>query len=66
MNSELEKMRQYIKRNPIPRNPHFTIPSEDVSLIAEELTGVEAVLFALRYGRAKGYRQGKAEKEPQE
>ncbi len=59
--SEIEKIRQRVKKNDTPRNPRYSASIEEVLAMATELENIEAVTLAFQYGYAKGYRAAKAE-----
>ena len=59
--SEIEKMRRYIEKYKVPRTPRYDASINEIIAIASEMSPMEAANFAFVYGRAKGYRAGKAE-----
>lgn len=59
--SEIENIKRYIERTAIPHNlcvRYDCCPQELLALLAENHP-YEAMSFAFRYGKAKGYRAGK-------
>ena len=58
----IEKIQKYIEDSKAPRNQKYDATFKEVLDIASELGQIEAVALAFDYGRAKGYRAGKAER----
>ena len=63
MSDAIEKIRKYIEKSDIQINARHDAKFKEMCAIASELTAVEAVSLAFNYGRIKGYRAAKAEKE---
>ncbi len=59
--SEIEKMRRYIEKYKVPCTPRYDASINEIIAIASGMSPMEAANFAFVYGRAKGYRAGKAE-----
>jgi len=61
---ELQKIQTYIKNTKRPENPRFDASCYQFKLLGDMAYRGDvfrAIYFALNYGKAKGYRQAKAE-----
>lgn len=59
--SEIEKIKQYIKKHNGPSNTQYDARFKEVCAMASELNAIDAVVLAFTYGQVKGYRAAKAE-----
>lgn len=59
--SEIQKVKAYIKKHGAPRNMRFDANLREVFAMAFGLHPVDGVDLAFLYGKAKGYRQAKRE-----
>ena len=61
---ELQKIQTYIKNTKRPENPRYDALAYQLELLGDMAYSgniFQAIYLAFRYGKAKGYRQGKAE-----
>lgn len=61
---EIEKIRAYITRNPIPRPDLDELPFAEAAALSHalDMTCIDALCLAYDYGRAKGYQAAQAER----
>lgn len=59
--NEIEKVRAYVERHGAPRNLRFEASLQEVFSVAEGMPTIEGLSLIFAYGKAKGYRQAKAE-----
>ena len=59
--TEIEKMKRYIEKYKVPHTTRYDASINEIIAIASGMPPIEAANFAFVYGRAKGYRAGKAE-----
>ncbi len=59
---EIEKVKAYVEKHGAPRNLRFEASIQEVFSIAEGMPAIEGLSLIFAYGKAKGYRQAKAEK----
>ncbi len=60
--SEIEKVKAYVERHKTPQNLRYEASIQEVFSIAEGMPTIEGLSLIFAYGKAKGYRQAKAEK----
>ncbi len=63
---ELQKIQTYIKNTKRPDNPRYDASAYQLKLLGDMAYSgniFQAIYLAFRYGKAKGYRQGKAEQK---
>lgn len=58
---EIEKVKAYVKKHGAPQNLRFEASTQEVFSIAEGMPTIEGLILIFAYGKAKGYRQAKAE-----
>ena len=64
--TEIEKIKRYIERTKMPETKRYSMNIIETLELArstrgEDSNGIEAVVIAFEYGKAKGYRAAKAE-----
>ena len=59
--SDIEKIERYIKRTNIAKNPCYAINLRETCALKNMENIFDVVYLAFQYGRAKGYREAKAE-----
>lgn len=59
--SEIDKVKAYVEKHGAPRNLRFEASLQEVFSIAEGMPAIEGLSLIFAYGKAKGYRQAKAE-----
>ena len=64
--TEIEKNKRYIERTKMPETKRYSMNIIETLELArsasgEDNNGIEAVVIAFEYGKAKGYRAAKAE-----
>lgn len=57
---KLEEMRRYIDQTGISQKSRYGMSIGEAIALAQDLPPLEAIDFAFRYGRAKGFRAAKA------
>lgn len=58
---EIKKVKAYVKKHGAPQNLRFEASIQEVFSIAEGMPKIEGLSLIFAYGKAKGYRQAKAE-----
>lgn len=59
--NEIEKVKAYVEKHGAPRNLRFEASVQEVFSVAEGMPTIEGLSLIFAYGKAKGYRQAKAE-----
>lgn len=59
--NEVEKVKAYVEKHGAPRNLRFEASVQEVFSVAEGMPPIEGLSLIFAYGKAKGYRQAKAE-----
>ena len=63
MSNEIDKVKAYVEKHGAPQNPRFDASIQEVLSIAEGMPLIEGLSLIFVYGKAKGYRQAKAERK---